>query len=157
MFTQPPRTLTFTCDISVLTQEKCFKFFTHSFIPTFNYLSIRCLLSPYYVKILEDVRAFFLKPRSDQTQPFCFQWLPIADCKLQAMHPMFLPTCMFLFAQFLCLGYPSSWSRWFEMSLPLRSCPQTYPGSHRPMLAYCCSFSAHTGLYTSSVMELVTF
>lgn len=158
MFTQPQRTLPFTCDVSVLTQEKCFKFFIHSFIPPFNYLPIRCLLRPYCVQNTLRCQGFLSKTKIWPDTALCFQWLPIASCRLQAMHTMFLSTCMFLFTQFLSLDYPSSWSRWNEMSLPLWSCPQTYLGSHpRPMLACCSSLSAYTVLYTSSVTELVTF
>ena len=63
MFTQPQRTLPFTCDVSVLTQEKHFKFFIHSFIPPLNYLLIRCLLRPYYVQNTLKCQGFLSKTK----------------------------------------------------------------------------------------------
>ena len=67
MFTQLQRTLTFTCSVLVLTQEKSFLQVLHSFFHfSIQLMSIRCLLSTYYVQnTVLDVRAFFLKPRSD--------------------------------------------------------------------------------------------
>ena len=158
LFTQPWRTLTFTCDVSMLTQEKCFKFFIHPFIPPFNSLSIRCLLSPYYMQNTLRCQGFLSKTK---IWPDTALLLSVTShCQLQtaghahhvlahlhvSVHPVSLSGLSILMVQMLW-NVPSS------PKLP----PDFSWFPSPPLLAYCSSFCAHTVLYTSSVTELVTF